>query len=252
MMCMQTIQQTGRESWGRSGEGGFTLVDLLAVCAVIVLVVVLCIPALARTKGQTHRAQCISNLKQFALAHQLYATENGGQLPFGISGSWAWDLDVRVANVFTQWVSWRQLYCPGTSVRFSESDNLVLWGGLNGYSSFGFRVIGYNMTFPGSSVIASNVNATLLPSGNPPPSSSQRVLIADATISLPGQSNPTLRSFYSYTTIMGGYPKPHLSAHLDGRLPIGGNLAMLDGHVEWRDFDKMIPRTQGSSPVFWW
>jgi prepilin-type processing-associated H-X9-DG protein len=249
---MKTLQQPGRETRGRPGEGGFTLVDLLAVCVVIVVVAVLCIPALARTKGQTHRAQCAANLKQFALAHQLYATENGGHLPFGSFGSWPWDVDARVANAFTQWVSWRQLYCPGTSVRFSESDNLVLWGGPNGYANLGFRVIGYSMTFSGTTIIASNVNATLVPSGNPPPNSSQRVLIADATISLSGQSNPNLRSFYSYTAIMGGYPKSHLSAHLDGRLPIGGNLAMLDGHVEWRDFEKMIPRTQGSAPVFWW
>jgi prepilin-type processing-associated H-X9-DG protein len=249
---MKTIQQTGRETRGRPGEGGFTLVDLLAVCVVIVLLVVLCIPALARTKGQTHRAQCASNLKQFALAHQLYATENGGQLPVGNWGSWIWDLDIRVANVLTQWVSWRQLYCPGTSVRFSESDNLALWGGPNGYSGFGFRVIGYSMTFPGASIIASNANVTLVASGNPPPNSSQRVLIADATISQPGQSNLNQRNLYSYTAIMGGYSKSHLSAHLDGRLPIGGNLAMLDGHVEWRDFEKMIPRTQGSAPVFWW
>jgi prepilin-type processing-associated H-X9-DG protein len=250
---MKTIQQTGRETRGRPGEGGFTLVDLLAVCVVIVLVAVLCIPALARTKGQTHRAQCASNLKQFALAHQLYATENAGQLPANFSGGWTWDVDLRAANAFTQWVSRRQLYCPGTSVRFTESDNLVLWGGINGYAGFGFRVIGYSVTFTGTlSLTASNVNSALVPGGNPPPNSSQRVLIADATISSPGQNNPNLRNTYTYAEIPGGYSKLHLSAHLDGRLPVGGNLAMLDGHVEWRDFDKMIPRTQGTTPVFWW
>jgi prepilin-type processing-associated H-X9-DG protein len=252
---MKTLQQPGRETRGRSGEGGFTLVDLMAVCVVVALLVVLCIPALARTKGQTHRAQCASNLKQFALAHQLYATENGGQLPGNGFSYWNWDVDVPVLNVMVQWISWRQLYCPGTSTRFSETDNLGLWGGSSGFLGRGFRVIGYGVTLPGTSSIfyTTNANATLVPSGNPPPNSSQRVLIADATISLPGQNNLALRNTYNYTDITGGaYPKAHLSAHVDGRLPIGGNLAMLDGHVEWRDFEKLIPRTQGSSPVFWW
>jgi prepilin-type processing-associated H-X9-DG protein len=44
-----------------------------------------------------------------------------------------------------------------------------------------------------------------------------------------------------------------VSAHLDRRFPAGGNLAMLDGHVEWRKFEDTTARTSsGSSPVFWW
>jgi prepilin-type processing-associated H-X9-DG protein len=35
-------------------------------------------------------------------------------------------------------------------------------------------------------------------------------------------------------------------------MPTGGNLLMLDNHVEWRKFNSMLPRTIGNVPVFWW
>jgi prepilin-type processing-associated H-X9-DG protein len=36
-------------------------------------------------------------------------------------------------------------------------------------------------------------------------------------------------------------------------IPLGGNVGMLDGHVEWRDFTNMLPRAGGSgSPYFFW
>jgi prepilin-type processing-associated H-X9-DG protein len=80
------------------------------------------------------------------------------------------------------------------------------------------------------------------------------VLLADATISRPGQNNEALAATYNFTDIAGGYTKHHLSPHLEGRMPLGGNLAMLDGHAEWRKFRSMQPRTfqTSGSPVFWW
>jgi hypothetical protein len=46
---------------------------------------------------------------------------------------------------------------------------------------------------------------------------------------------------------------PHISAHLKGSLPQGGNIGYKDGHAEWRKFNIMIPRAQnGNSPYFWW
>src|SRR5437762_2737797 len=77
-----------------------------------------------------------------------------------------------------------------------------------------------------------------------------RVLLADATI----QAGPG----GSFTDIPGGYADPrtgrlksHITAHLNGNQPAGGNLAMLDGHVEWRNFKDMQVRSS-SGPSFWW
>jgi prepilin-type processing-associated H-X9-DG protein len=118
------------------------------------------------------------------------------------------------------------------------------------------------MTFTNTASISpTNTNPSLIPQPipylsmtMPAPATTDRPLLACATISHPDQNNPANRGAYSYININGGWAKPHRTSHLDGRLPRGGNIGMLDGHVEWRKFPKMLPRTnQGSgSPVFWW
>jgi prepilin-type processing-associated H-X9-DG protein len=79
-------------------------------------------------------------------------------------------------------------------------------------------------------------------------------LLADATFSQPGQDDEANRASYNYTSITGSYPMRLRTSHLDRFLPDGGNLAMLDGHVEWRVFSQMHVRTPPASgtPVFWW
>ncbi|HOB33642.1 MAG TPA: hypothetical protein PKH32_12250, partial [Verrucomicrobiota bacterium] len=83
----------------------------------------------------------------------------------------------------------------------------------------------------------------------------ERVLIADVTISEGSQKTKTQANSYNWTSVQGGYWKPHTTAHMKGRTPRGGNLGMLDGHVQWRRFesDDFIVRTEGTgSPTFWW
>ena len=124
-----------------------------------------------------------------------------------------------------------------------------------------YRVLGYAMTLPGTANLAStNENENLLttkpmqagPITVPAQSLTERVFASCATISNPGQNNETMRGAYNYTDIEGGYTLHHLSSHLNGKVPSGANLLMLDSHVEWRKFQKMHPRTLGGSPVFWW
>ena len=89
----------------------------------------------------------------------------------------------------------------------------------------------------------------------PPQSISERPLVADATISDGGQNDPAKRFSvgYNYTQVVGGYSKAHLSPHLQGKYPNGGNVGMMDGHVEWRKFDHMFARTANNGdPTFWW
>ena len=102
-----------------------------------------------------------------------------------------------------------------------------------------------------ASLISSNYVKTLTPPSGV--AAADRVLIADVTISLPGQNNENLRNAYQYTGINGGWSSPHRTSHMKGPLPAGGNLCMLDGHVEWHAFSDMHVRTASSgTPVFWW
>ena len=151
---------------------------------------------------------------------------------------------------------WKIMYCPGTGPRFGDRENFELWNFVQG----SFHVLGYAMTLARTaSLIQSNWNSSILPEPLPPPyqamppqPTTDRVLIADATISQPGQNNKTAVGTYNFTSIVGGYRLPHTSPHLAGRIPLGGNVGMKDGHGEWRKFRLMEPRTTGGAPVFWW
>lgn len=59
----------------------FTLVELLVVLAVIGLLAAVLLPVLARAKEKGRATQCVSNLRQWGMAFQLYADDNGDDLP---------------------------------------------------------------------------------------------------------------------------------------------------------------------------
>ena len=234
---------------------GFTLSELLVVLAVIMLLAIFAVPALARTKHQTKVAACAANLRQVTMAFQIYAQENNDRLP-AAGGFWAWDMTWNLGPTLGRYGAPRPaLYCPA-----NPGQNLdVFWN----YVVNSYRVIGYALTLTGgSSISASNWNGTLTPQPIifgpgiiPPPLASQRVLVADIVMSQPSQNNEANRATYNYVTILSGFaPAMRSTAHLDRTLPAGGNVGMLDGHVEWRKFQDLHVRTDPGSatPVFWW
>jgi prepilin-type N-terminal cleavage/methylation domain-containing protein len=55
---------------------GFTFIELLVVIAIIVILAGLPLPTLAGAKERARRALCISNLRQFGIAFNLYAEDH--------------------------------------------------------------------------------------------------------------------------------------------------------------------------------
>lgn len=59
----------------------FTLVELMAVTAVIAMLAAILFPVLRGARGAAVSAQCISNLKQLSLGFAMYGTDNDGRFP---------------------------------------------------------------------------------------------------------------------------------------------------------------------------
>jgi hypothetical protein len=172
-----------------------------------------------------------------------------------------------------------QMFCPALPPVFNETDFSNLWMDVNldGVSVLvgpaqSRHLIGYWMALAGNpaspnygNLKKENLNIKLSVTSLSIPGiprvqivPAQRMLAACPTISQAGEINTPLRTIYHYNNTKGGYTKPHTTPplHMNNNYPAGGDLLMLDGHVEWRKFIDMQCRTDpagaANTPGFWW
>ncbi|MFA6960984.1 MAG: prepilin-type N-terminal cleavage/methylation domain-containing protein [Opitutaceae bacterium] len=62
-------------------HGAFTLIELLAVIAIIGVLVAILIPIVGSVRTSARASKCVSNLRQYSTAFQLYGNDNRGFYP---------------------------------------------------------------------------------------------------------------------------------------------------------------------------
>ncbi len=72
-----------KQTHSRRLRAGFTLIELLVVIAIIAILAALLLPALAKAKLAAKRAQCVSNIRQWTVAFNLYCNDNHDSMPMG-------------------------------------------------------------------------------------------------------------------------------------------------------------------------
>lgn len=75
-------------------DRAFTLVELLVVIGIVAALVAILLPALGSAREQARSTQCLSNLRQLAVALQDYVANNRGICPPSQWGGRSWDLDL--------------------------------------------------------------------------------------------------------------------------------------------------------------
>jgi len=211
----------------KTGDSGLTLIELLVVVAVIAVLAAMLLPALnGGPKGAT-RIRCINNLKQIDLGLMLYASDYGNRYPMQVSAQNGGTMEFAYTDhVFPHFEKlgkylpngqlFKLLICPADKTRVATTN----------FSALNDLNISYFL----------NVDASI--NTNTPPQAPQTILLGDRNLAL------------NRKPVMAGLLTASTNSNLNWTDEIhrkGGNLAFVDGHVEWSKTDSLNSYIQKQS-----
>jgi len=248
----------------------FTLIELLVVIAIIAILAAMLLPALSRAKVKAHRVKCASNMRNWALAMEMYQSEFKQCLPYfaPVFASQATNpyvfetLAPYVARAVTaqneSTVHWAEIRkCPGGSFSPPPFYAGTSWNPTNWNCWIGICFGTYGPPLTGPFYYA-YVGASLCPALRV----SRIRKPADALMFMDTQDyyvySPVLRPFaYDSDGDGVGDSDANYAPYSHGRPTVhdnAANVTLLDGHVERVPFKLLWQIKGGGIPVhsFWY
>ncbi len=221
----------------RRRRGGFTLVELLTVIAIIGVLAGIVITSMGRAREAARTAQCSSGLRQIAMAMFLYTGDNKGFLPAGTIPK-----EVSGLAGDQQWSKQIRSYLPqrGTTLTAQEHPLFVCPS-----AEYSKPISEVSRTyFASAAIFGPNANGTLGQDVKAPRKVETLTERPRTPMILEGKesgSSGASQSVYNWTTISADIAKtsPKDTVYLDFRHGERMNVAFADGSVRSQTLAEM-------------